>query len=138
MPRIDDGYQTLISVGGASFWEKGVTPPGISAGGATDTTTMHNTEWRTMAPKKLKTMDECSLTAAYEPEVYTAIVAQIGRNQLITITFPDGSQLEFWGWIDSFTPGEHVEGEQPTADVTIICSNQTDTGEEVAPEVLPI
>lgn len=133
MGRMDDGYQTLISIGGTNFWEKSVTPPSIEGGGEVDTTTMHNVTWRTKNPKKLKTMGECSFTAAYDPAVYDSIVGLINSNQLITVTFPDGSTVAFWGWLDSFTPGESVEGEQPTADCTIICSNQNADGDEVTP-----
>jgi len=135
MSRLDDGFSTLItfSLATPAFYEKSVTPPSIEAGGENDTTTMRNTTWRTKAPKLLKTLGECSGTAAYDPVVYNDIVTMIGQNQLITITFSDGASLAFWGWLDAFTPGESVEGEQPTADFTIICSNQNDSGVETAP-----
>ena len=129
--RLDDGYRTLIRFpsqqGTVQFWEKSVVPPGVDAGGETDTTTMHNTTWRTKNPKALKTLTEASATCAYDPAVYPDIVAMAGVNQLITVTFPDGDTLAFWGWLDKFTPGDHVEGEQPTADVTIMPSNQSPT-----------
>ena len=35
--------------------------------------------------------------------------------------------------IDEFTPAEAVEGTQPEAACTIICSNQTTPGVEIAP-----
>ena len=134
--RMDDGFPTLISFADDSdvqMWEKEVTPPGISAGGETDTSTMHNTTWRTKSPKALVSLTPCSFSAAYDPAVYDEIVSMIGDNQLITLTFPDSSTLAFWGWIDEFTPGANVEGEQPTADVTIIPSNQNGSLVETAP-----
>lgn len=134
--RLDDGHPTLIEFAEnptVKFWEKNVTPPGVDGGGENDTTTMHNSVWRTRAPKKLKTLTECKFTAAYDPAVYPQIVAMAQVNQLITITFEDGDTLAFWGWLDKFTPGETSEGSQPTAEVTIIPSNQDDTGAEVAP-----
>ena len=136
MARIDDGFATLISFAEDSdvqMWEKEVTPPGVSGGGENDTSTMHNTAWRTRAPKGLITLSECSFSAAYDPAVYDEIVAMVNVNQLITITFPDASTVAFWGWLDEFTPGANVEGEQPTADVTIIPSNQNGSGVETAP-----
>jgi len=136
MARIDDGFATLISFSEDSdvqMWEKEVTPPGISGGGENDTSTMRNTAWRTRAPKSLITLSEASFSAAYDPAVFDEIVSMVNVNQLITITFPDSSTLAFWGWIDEFTPGSNVEGEQPTADVTIIPSNQNGSGAEVAP-----
>lgn len=134
--RIDDGHSTLVGFAGAptiKLWEKEVTPPGVSGGGPTDTTTMRNEEWRTQSPKKLKTLTESSLVVAYDPAVYNDIVDQVNVNQLITITFPDGDTLAFWGWLDEFQPNALVEGEQPTAEVTIQPSNQNDSLEETAP-----
>lgn len=133
MTRIDDGYQTLISFAenpSVSFYEKEVTPPGMDAGGPVDTTTMRNTTVRTFAPKHLVTMTEMSFTAAYDPEVYDSVLAMLGVNQLITVTFPDGSTLAFWGWLDKFMLGALTEGSQPTADCTIQPSNQNDSGVE--------
>jgi len=134
--RIDDGHQTLISFSlnaGVKLWEKAVTPPGISAGGPTDTTTMRNEIWRTNAPKHLKSLTPMSFTAAYDTAVYVQLLAMIGVNQVIEVEFADGSLLQFWGWLDEFTPGENVEGEQPTADCTIVPSNQDADGAEIAP-----
>lgn len=134
--RIDDGFKTLIAFSLASsvlMYEKSVTPPGIAAGGATDTTTMRNTAWRTRAPKKLKSLENSSIVVAYDPAVYDQIAAMISKNQSITITFPDNSTLVFWGWIDTFTPNEITEGEQATANVTIIPSNMDASKAEVAP-----
>lgn len=135
--RIDDGFKTLIGFAAAptvAFYEKSVTPPGVMGGGPNDTTTMRNSVWRTRAPKKLKTLDTASCTVSYKPSVYSAVVSTLLLvNNLITITFPDNSTLTFWGWLDEFRPGEVREGEQPTATVTIICSNQDNTGAEVAP-----
>lgn len=134
--RLDDGYQTLISFAEdptVNFWEKSVTPPGMDGGGPTATTTMHNDQLRTFAPKFLITMTEGSMVAAYDPVVYQEVLAMINVNQLITVTFPDGSTVQFWGWLDKFIPNEHTEGEQPTANVTIQPSNQNDSGVETLP-----
>ena len=136
MPRLDDGYQTLISFAAdptVLFYEKTVTPPGIDGGGEVDTTTMLNSTWRTRNPKALITLSEASMTVAYDPATYPEIIALVNVNNLITATFPDASTLAFWGWLNTFTPGEHVEGEQPTAEIEIIPSNQNATGVETAP-----
>ncbi len=50
MPRIDDGHPTKMTFAedaSISLWEKAVTPPGVEGGGENDTTTMHNSIWRT-------------------------------------------------------------------------------------------
>lgn len=134
--RLKDGHKTLIAFANypsVKFWEKTVTPPGMDGGGENDTTTMHNDIWRTRQPKKLITLSPCSFSASYDPEVYDSVLDMLNENQLITITFPDGSSLAFWGWLNTFTPGECVEGEQPLADCQIIPSNEDDAGEETDP-----
>ena len=134
--RIDDGFSTIISFENypsIKLWEKTLTPPGVDGGGAVDTTTMRNTAWRTMNPKKLKTMTDSSFTAAYDPAVYSDIVDACNETQRITVTFPDESTILFWGYINSFTPNENTEGEQPTASVAIVATNQNDAGVETAP-----
>lgn len=136
MPRIDDGFKTTVTFGTTptvKFWEKKVTPPGVEGGGAIDTTTMRNTAWRTKAPKVLQDMSDMKLTVAYDPTVISDIVSMRGVIQQIIVTFPDSVTLTFWGWLESFTPNELAEGEQPTAEVTITPSNQNTSGEEVAP-----
>lgn len=135
--RIDDGHATyfiLTTPSTVKFYEKEVTPPGIDGGGANDTTTMRNTAWRTKAPKKLKTLTTAQTVVSYDPEVYDNILAALQVNQLITIQFPDGSQVKFWGWLDKFTPGNVTEGSQPTATIAIECSNQNDAGVETEPD----
>lgn len=132
-----DGFPTTIDLSGGVLCEVEVTPPGIDGGGENDVTCMRNTEWRTRFPKKLKTLTEASFTAFYDPEAYDTLLADLQVNQLVTITFPDGDTLAFWGWIDMFEPDASVEGEAPQATVTIIPSNLDGSQEEVAPVLTP-
>lgn len=134
--RLDDGYQTLITFAtepAVKLWEKTVTPPGIDGGDPIDTTTQHNEEWKTQDAPGLKMMTGSSFTAAYDPAVFDDIVALINVHTTITITFPDGSTLAFFGWLRSFEPDGMSEGEQPEATVNIEAANQDATGAEQAP-----
>lgn len=134
--KIDDGHSTLISFANAAniaLWEKEVTPPGADGGGPNDTTTMRNIQWRTRSPKKLITLTESTGTCAYDPKVYTDIMNQLNKNQQITVTFPNGATLVFWGWLNSFRPNANREGEQPTATYEVVPSNQNSVGAEVGP-----
>lgn len=139
MARIDDGHPTTISFGSTPsgetllFWEKEVTPPGLNGGGPNDTTTMRNTTWRTMAPKHLISLTAGSFIASYDPEAFTQVLAMLNVNTQITVTMPDGATYVFWGWLNEFTPGASVEGEQPTATCSIEPSNTDTAGTEVAP-----
>ena len=134
--RMDDGFSTTIEFAEDSdvqMWEKEVTPPGVSGGGEIPTTTMQNTTWRTRSPKSLIDLQPCTFVVAYDPAVYDEIIAMINTNQEITITFPDDATLVFWGWLDEFTPNALVEGEQPTAEVTLIQSNRNASDAETSP-----
>lgn len=134
--RLDDGFSTIITLANiptVKLYEKEVTPPGYTAGGPIDTTTMRNTAYRTMAPRRLKSLTPVSATVAYATEALEQIWAQIGVNQQVTIEFPDNSTLQFYGWIEEFTPSNHTEGEQPTASLTIQPGMRDNDGVEVAP-----
>jgi len=141
MPRLLDGFPSYIdftfkAVGGIEIWELSITPGGIDGGGANDTTSMRNRIWRTMQPKYLKTLTEGSASCAYDPVFYDTMVEMCNINQEMTITLPDQSTYTFWGWINTFTPNEIVEGEQPTAELTFIPSNQDNNGDEVCPVLI--
>ncbi|MDR2170636.1 MAG: hypothetical protein LBP59_10880 [Planctomycetaceae bacterium] len=132
--RLDDGHPTVISLAeGACLWEKALTPPGIDGGGANETTTMHNIQWRTNIPKHLRTMTDTSFTAAYAVVGMKELRNQINKNQITVLTFGDGTKMAFWGWLNSFAPGEVSEGTQPTASCSITASNQDNTGKEMKP-----
>lgn len=134
--RLDDGFSTLITLANlptVHLYEKEVTPPGFDLGGPIDTTTMRNANWRTSAARQLKTLTQVQATVAYATDALEDILAQLGVSQLVTVTFPDGSSLEFYGWIEQFTPSAHKEGEQPTAAITIHPSNRDALGAESAP-----
>jgi len=145
MTIMTDGYQTTITFTSGErdsgviitdiMEEKEVTPPGISGGGSTDATTMRNTTWRTVNPKSLKTLTPFTLVIAYDAALFDQMVNMINDNQEMTITFPDGSTLVFWAYIDEFTPAANVEGEQPTATISIIPTNQDadNNNAEIAP-----
>lgn len=114
--------------------EKEVTPPGFDGGGENDTTTFRNEVFRTRQPKKLITLTNGSLTVQYDPAIYDQILSLINVNGVIRTDFSDGSAIEFWGWLNNFTPNNIVEGAMPTAACTIIASNQDDSGNEIGPD----
>lgn len=137
--RIDDGFPTLFgfvvddTTMGIELWEKRLKPFGIDGGGPNDTTTMRNTRWRTRNSKKLVTLTEMTITCSYDPVVYDTIASYIQLNQELFLAWPNGSQVNFWGWVDMFDPHEVTEGSQPEADVKICPSNQDETGTEIEP-----
>ena len=135
--KLDDGFSTKIAFEAdpdISFWEKTVTPPGVDGGDKIPISTMHNSAWRTFAARALKELTDSTLTCAYDPKVYSQIIAIVNVPTEITVHFPDTSTLSFFGFLKSFTPGEMSEGEQPEADIEIVCTNlNPNTGLETAP-----
>ena len=124
--RLDDGFSTLIAFAAdpdVSFWEQTVQPPGLDGGDPIETTTMHNENLRTMSSRALKTMTPMTTTAAYDPNVYNNLNSLINVETSITVIFPDGSTLAFFGFLQKFEPQELKEGEQPLASITIVPTN---------------
>lgn len=123
---LEDGYSSKIAFAidpDVALFEKTVTPPAIDGGDPIDTTTMFNVTWRTFLPRALKTLDEVTLTCAYDPVCYTQLLSLININGSITVEFADGTTLDFWGFMRRFEPQQLVEGTHPEANVTIRPSN---------------
>lgn len=137
--KLKDGFRTKITFAtddNIEFWEKSVKPPGIDGGDSIPQTTMHNVDWRTMSPRQLKTLTESTTTVAYDPLLYTSILALVNVETTVTVTFPDGSTLAFYGFLQKFEPGDLKEGEQPEATVTITPTNFDPTNHVEAAPVL--
>ena len=138
MSLMTDGFATLIGFADDSdvqMEEVEVTPPGMSMGGPIDVSTMRNTTYATRWPKSLKELTPMSLVVAYDPAFLTEILAMLGSNQLITLTYPGDEQESFQGFIDEFSPNAHVIGERPTAEMTIVPTLLNDSLVETAPTV---
>lgn len=127
------GFVDLDPVMGIILYEKSLKAFGIDGGGPNDTTTMRTLRWRTRQSKKLVTLTEMTMTCAYDPACFTELVDVVQLNSLLALYWPDGSGVEFWGWIDSFNPNDVAEGAQPEAEVTVCPSNQDNDFQEVAP-----
>lgn len=135
--RLDDGLSTKVAFTAdpdIAFWEKTVKPPGIDGGDAIDTSTMHNVAWRSRGPRKLKTLQDVTIKAAYDPALYTQILALINAPGVVTVHFPNLSSLAFYGFLRSFEPDEAKESDQPEATITVTPTNiDPATGTEEAP-----
>jgi len=124
---LEDGFSSKISFErdrDVSFWEKSMKPPGADGGDAIEQTTMHNLVYRTMASRALITLTESTGKCAYDPAVYSQIIALINQEGTITQIFSDGSTLAYFGFLKSFEPDELQEGVQPEASFTIVPTNR--------------
>jgi hypothetical protein len=133
--RLRDGYPTTINLSGAgvTFWEKTVQPIGIDGGEPIDTTTMRNESVRTKAPRHLYDVTPIQINAAYDPTVYTTILAQININQQIVTTMPDGATITWWGYLQKFIPEVNEEGKEPMAAITLVPTNVNASDIETIP-----
>lgn len=121
-----EGYQVLITITAnpsVDFWEKTVTPPALDGGDEIDITTQLNNTYRTTYPQRLIGLGELSATVAYDAAALSEIESLINQNTTITVKFPDGSQLAFYGYLKSFEPQELSRGSQPEANITIVPTN---------------
>ena len=124
--KIPEGYRSYIAISGdneIAFWERDVKPPSIDGGDPINTTTQWNVKFETFFPRHLIKLDSISVVAAYDPDVFADILANINVNQAMTFYWPDGSYVDFYGWIQKFEFGELKIGDFPTATVTIALSN---------------
>lgn len=124
--KLKDGFASFISFANnpdIAFWEKTVKPPGIDGGDKIDQTTMHNVDYRTYAARYLVDITDSTVTAAYDPAFWADILSQVNTPTTVTVEFPDGSTLAFFGYLKMFDPQELVDGEQPEAQIEIVATN---------------
>lgn len=139
--KLKDGHPSYVTFKrnpSICFFENSTTPPGIDGGDAIETHTFHNDEWRTLAPRALKTMTEMEMSGLYDPVLYTDILALVNILDEITVWFSDGSAVAFWGFLRMFEPDEMTEGEPPTATITITPTNEDPDGNEEPPVVTEV
>lgn len=116
--------------------EKTVKPPGLDGGGPNDTSTMRNTRWRTFQPKSLITLTNMDATIAWDNLLYNTLPRNMNTNGIIQVRFPDAFAVEFYGYLDKFMPNPMKEGEQPTAELTVVPTNQDTDGVETPPNLI--
>lgn len=137
MSRIlKDGFKIRVVFGMDANVEieiKNATPPGWEGGEPVDTTTQSNNAYRTQNARQLMSMTAGTMEVAYDPVIYQNIQAMLNKNQLLSFYFPDGSYLNWYGWVRNFQPGQITEGTQPTATITLEPSNQDSNGNEAGP-----
>jgi hypothetical protein len=127
------GSRISINIGNAFYAEIEITPPEVDGRGGIDMTSLRNRGWITMAPKSLKALNAMTARVQYDPIMYGVVIGILQRNRQMSVTFPDGGVLTFWGWIDKFTPEGMSEGNKPTATLTIQPSNLDQQCNEVGP-----
>jgi hypothetical protein len=134
--RPNDGHKTHVVLSAnptASIWETEVTP----LGGTVNTFDLLHMHLNTYGQKGLGSLrrgKEITVTALYDPVIYSTLWAQLGSNQVITVHFPNHSSVCFHGALTDISPGANKEGEAQmgTFTFTPTFSDPSD-GSETAP-----
>lgn len=123
---LEDGFSTKLAFAAdpdIGFWEVSINPPGREGGEPVAQTTMWNEKWETFVAQQLQTLTQCSLEAAYDPELQDSVDALINKNGWITIKYPDGSTYDFVGYLKTVAYAPLVKGTQPRCTLTIQPTN---------------
>lgn len=130
---LENGYQALITNSldpDLSIWEIETGSAGIEGGEPIDTTTQHNSVYRTRAPRALKSYEPFDVKFGYEAGVQKSQIEGLINTRrsgatacVITETMPDGTTLCYYGYFQKVTFDPKVEGELPTGTLTVVPTN---------------
>lgn len=138
--KMPEGYSAKITFASApalQLWERDVKPPGLDGGEPIDTTTQHNNEWITMAFRSLKKLDMQNVVCAYDIDAWETIRGLVNRDDTITIRYPNGATLAFYGGCYKADFAELKIGEFPLVTLSIAATNEDSDGVEQSPVFTP-
>jgi len=137
MAQAIEGLGTTLTIGSATLCYVSLQGLGIEGGEKLDATCLDNASWKTYLPQTLKEIPDLSFTAAFEPDEWDAIEAEINVNQQLTISYSyQGVSLgsvTFWGYLRSLVPAEGEVGTRWTATGTIVVTNMNGSNVETGP-----
>ena len=138
--RLKDGHgphkalMTIAADTNINIWEIEVGLPGYDNGEAIDITTQWNDDFRTFWTRYLHTLTEFTVVGAFDPILYTEVLAIRGVVTTFTIQFTDLSTLAFYAYVRMMEFDAMVEGTMPRVTLTIKPTNaDPTTAEEEAP-----
>lgn len=139
--KMPEGFRATIAFAnapGLNFWEKTVKPGGMDGGDPIDTTTQHNSRVMTQEPPTLIKHDTITSSGAFDPDSYSTVRGLINVNQSITVKWPTGATLTFYGWLRKVEWGDLKHKEQPEQTITVEVSNWDPVNRvEVEPVFVP-
>jgi hypothetical protein len=114
---------TLTADPRLAFFEKTVQPPSWDNGDPIDITTMWNTQVMTKHPNCLYEIGDAVVKAAYDPMLVSNIKGVIGVNSTVTITWPNGDTLAYFGYLRKAEFDALERGTLPEATLTFTATN---------------
>lgn len=124
--KLDEGHSITIAFArdpNVSFWEMTVQPPLLDGQDPLDTTNQHNILYTTKAARALLDIGPSNFTAFYDPDVWDEGRELINQNGDVTIAYPDGSTLDFFGYLRSIEKQALEKGTTPTLNGVIVVTN---------------
>lgn len=126
--KLKDGIKSVFAFNRAptfSLWEKTAKMGKIDNGAPIVQTTMYNTTYETKAPQLLNDIDNATFKAAFDPNWWNQLTNILGRGNEGSITrhYPDGSYLDFYGYLKSIDEDALERGKQPEATCEIVVTN---------------
>lgn len=152
-PFMKEGFRVQLSFGLAPnfcLWEIDIKPPDIDGQEEIDTTTQFNAgglvsgavltpPLRTFYPRAVAKLSNVEGMYAYPSKAYEDVWLVLNVLQSITIHFPNGDQLVFWGHLKAFKPEALKEGDFPKANCAIVVDNWDPANNvQAVPIFLPI
>lgn len=138
---MEDGWVTKIGFSqdvDISIWEESVKPPGTDGGDPIDLKTMWSEDWETFAPKGLKKSTDGNVKFSYDPSCTAQINAIVNVKGTITIFYPNGGTLAFFGYVKSVDFDDLAYGSKPKGTLVIVVTNRDpSTGGEEGPVYAP-
>jgi hypothetical protein len=145
--KMPDGFKTLLSfknATGVGLWIQTIKPGGIDGGDKIPTSTMMNNVWRTFAARSLKTKQDTTFKAAFDPDILNPNAANnimgVINDDTETITefYPTGDNQCYYGFCQKMDDPEFKEDEFPVADFTVVATNWDKTAQvEAGPVFTP-
>lgn len=132
-----DGAKVSITFaqGSLSVGVVGLQPTALDTGEPIEITTLNNSNIKTYLAPTFKDLRELKLTCQYGSATLTALLAQLGVNQLVTVTWSDTKTWTFYGYIRSATPNEMTAGKLPTMEIVV---QPTNVHSSTSAETLPV
>jgi hypothetical protein len=133
---IPDGFGAKLAFNAnpsLQVWEKKVKPLTVDGGDAVEQSTNWNANTRTFSARVLHKFDDITIEAGYNPDCYAGILALVNVEGSITVYWPTGDKLDFYGYLKKFEDSDLTESEKPMATLTIALTNRDADGNEVPP-----
>jgi len=127
-----EGVGSSIDIGGVSLCLTSLAGVSLTGFEKLDISCLSNSTWKTGISQTLKDCPDLSFTVNFSPALWGSVVAQINVNQQITVNFPDAlglGSINFYGFLNTFTPGEASVGSVWSASGSVSVTNWTGSEE---------